>query len=237
MMAGPAMPPFAGPADDIEGNNLGDLVASAQARVRRQAAYMALAAKGGAKAAAIHDWLEQAATCVTTLARPRIVRQPLSAVARPDGILIAGGIHVVDPSLSAPVAGGGRLDALLCTLGYGQEAAFDWLGRDYGLHHVQTDVARETLFALARAADRACLHRLPGWRLRRIPVRTHVACSRQHLWEPAQVQALLAAFDQGDPGVGLTTTGFFQPLHSLLSLTLLQPPARPEGLADQGRLS
>ncbi len=234
MMAGPATVALAGSADDT---GIGGLVATATGRVQRQAAYVALAAKGGARAAALRDWLEQAATCVMTLARPRIVRQPLSAVARPDGILMADSIHVVDPSLSAPVAGGGRLDAVLCTLGYGQEEAFDWLGRDYGLHHVQTDVARETLFALARAADRIQSRRLPGWRLRRIPVRAHAVCGRQHLWEPAQVQALLAAFDGGDPGVELTETGFFQPLHSLLGLTLMRPPPGPDDCAGQGRLS
>lgn len=220
--------------EDTDAGPIADLVAMACARVERQAAYAALAAKGGVRAAALRDWLFQARSCVVALARAQVVRQPLAVVAGADGLLIANHVHIADPSLCAGVAGGGQLSACLCTLGYGQEAAFNWLGRDYALHHVQTELARETLFALARQADRAEQRRLPGWRIRRIPVKAHAMCGPRHLWEPAQVQALLAAFDQTDPGVVLTDTGFFQPLHSLLSLTLMQAPRSKE---VQGRSS
>lgn len=213
---------------------IADLVAIACARVERQAGYAALAAKGGARAAALQHWLQQARDCVTALARARVLRQPLAAIERPGGLLIADHIYLADPTLGVGIARGGRLSAGLCTLGFEQEAAFDWLGRDYALHHVQTELARETLFALARAADRAEQGRHPGWRLRRISVTADGPCDARRLWEPAKVQALLGLFEGDGPGVTLTGTGFFKPLHSLLRLTLMQVP---NGGAAQGRFS
>ncbi len=201
-----------------------DLVAVARSRVGRQAQYAALIAKGGCKAAAAHDWLDRAAGCVAALARPQAVRIPLAAEVSGEGILIAGKVFVDDRSLVAGLASGGRLTACLSTLAYGQAEAFERLGRDYALFHVQTDLARETLFALARAADREERDRMPGWRMRRISVQAHEACGTRHLWDPVQVQALLSVFEGANPGVGLTDTGFFQPLHSLLGLMLMQAP-------------
>ena len=48
-----------------------DLVETARARIARQAQYAALIAKGGSRAAVARDWLEQAAACVASLARPQ----------------------------------------------------------------------------------------------------------------------------------------------------------------------
>ncbi len=200
----------------------GELLAVARPRIERQAQYAALIAKGGRRARAAADWLDRAGLCVTALAQPVAVRIPLAVRATEGGVEIAGTVAIGDPTIAADVAAGGRLTACLVTLGYGQEAAFDWLGRDYALHHVQTDLAREALFALARAADRAERARTPGGRLRRIPVRTHGPCGQKELWDPARVQALLAAFGAANPGVGLTDSGFFAPLHSLLALTLIR---------------
>jgi hypothetical protein len=158
------------------------------------------------------------------LARPQAARVPLSARTEGDGVMIAGKLVVGDRSIADGISAGGRLSACLSTLAYDQAQAFDWLGRDYALLHVQTDLARETLFALARAADRDECGRFPGWRIRRIPVQAHGLCGQRHVWDAAQVQSLLSVFEGTNPGVGLTDTGFFQPLHSLLGLTLMRTP-------------
>lgn len=201
-----------------------DLVAVARARVGRQAQYAALIAKGGPKAAAVRDWLDRAAACVAALARPQAVRIPLAASVGDEGILIADKVFVADRALAARLAAGGRLTACLSTLAYGQAEAFEWLGRDYALLHVQTDLARETLFALARAADREERERMPGWHMQRIPVQAHDLCGQRHVWDAVRVQSLLAAFERVNPGVCLTDTGFFQPLHSLLGMMLMRAP-------------
>ncbi len=201
-----------------------DLVAVARSRVGRQAQYAALIAKGGRKAATAHDWLDRAAECVAALARPQAVRIPLAAQVSGEGILIAGKVFVDDLGLVAGLASGGRLTASLSTLAYGQAEAFEWLGRDYALFHVQTDLARETLFALARAADREERESMPGWRMQRIPVQANELCGQRHSWDAARVQSLLAAFEGVNPGVCLTETGFFQPLHSLLGMMLMRAP-------------
>lgn len=200
----------------------GELISVARPRIERQAHYAALAAKGGARAMALHGWLDQAADCVAALARPVAVRIALPVRATATGVMIAETVAVDDGAIAAEVAAGGRASACLSTLGYGQKAAFERLGRDYALHHVQTDLAREVLFALARAADRDERARMPGCRLRRIPVQAHGLCGQRHLWDPAQVQALIAAFGAANPGVRLTDSGFFDPLHSLLSLALIR---------------
>lgn len=201
-----------------------DLIAVARTRITRQAQYAALIAKGGRKAAAACDWLDRAAACVAALARPQAVRIPLAARVSDEGVLIAGRVFIGDRALAAGIAAGGRLTACLSTLVYGQAEAFEWLGRDYALLHVQTDLARETLFALARAADRQEREGMPKWRMRRIPVRAHELCGQRHVWDAARVQSLLAAFEGVNPGVTLTDTGFFQPLHSLLSIMLMRAP-------------
>jgi hypothetical protein len=201
-----------------------DLVETARARIARQAQYAALIAKGGSRAAVARDWLEQAAACVASLARPQAARVPLAARVSGDGVVIEEKLFFGDRRLVADLAAGGRLFACLSTLAYDQAQAFDRLGRDYALFHVQTDLARETLFALARAADRYECGRLPGWRIRRIPVQMHDLRGRAHVWDSAKVQSLLGAFEGANPGVGLTDTGFFQPLHSLLGMTLMRAP-------------
>jgi|GEM_PF-1447655 len=230
--ASPLSGPFTPDASDTE--PLGDLVAIAAARVARQAGYAALAAKGGVKAVALADWLDQARRCLLALARPRVMSLPLATTVTADGVVIEGLVSIRDPSWRDDIAEGAEMGATLCSLGYGQQEAFARLGRDYALHHVQGDLARETLFALARAADRARQRQRPGWRLHRIPVKAQAQCGRHQLWEPVQVQALLSLFAPGAAGVTMTETGFFNPLHSLLGLTLMRPPG---GNGAQGCLS
>lgn len=213
------------------------LLASARARLERQTPYRISLGRGGRRAAALRDALDRAEGCVAALARPQAVRIPLGAQVAAAGVLIAGAVTVGDSALARDIAAGGRLGACLATLGYDQAAAFERLGRDYALHHVQTDLARETLFALVRASDRAVCARRPALRLRRIPVRAHDSDGRMgdgrmgdgsmgdgtaRRWDAAQVQSLLAAFGPHNPGVGITASGFFQPLHSLLGLSVVR---------------
>jgi hypothetical protein len=199
----PSPPVLSRLAPPIEG-----LLAVGRARLVRQSQYARALARGGAPAAALGDWVARAADCIAALARPQAVRIALSP-ATPGAAALAGDIPAGD-----------GLGACLVTLGYGQDQAFARLERDYALHHVQTDLAREVLFALARAADRDERVRTGAARLRRVPVTMHAPCGGRRPWDPARVQALLAAFGGANPGVRLTDAGFFDPLHSLLGLSL-----------------
>ncbi|MCC7320793.1 MAG: hypothetical protein IT542_07430 [Rubellimicrobium sp.] len=216
----------------------GDLLAVAVPRLRRQRQVAQLLTRGGRGAEALESWIGLAGECLTEIARPQVLHLPLAA--QPcggavrlgvgpitAGPLIAGPITagplIADPALAAGVAAGGQVHAALVTLGFAQEQAFARLGRDYAIHHVQSSLADEMLFALARTADRALLARHPGWGLHRIAVRTQEGCDGAPAWDAAQVQALLSLFAGGNPGVELTEAGFFRPLHSLLTLAVLRP--------------
>lgn len=200
------------------------LVDHARARIERQARYATALARGGARAAALRSLLDRACRCVTELSRPQDLRIPIDAETDGDNILIGESVTLRNPTLARDLRRAGRLSAGLCSLGYDQEQAFDWAERDYALHHVQTDLARETLFALQRASDRACRVSHPGWRLIRVPVQAEAPCGERRLWDPAAVQSLLGRFPFQDCPVSLTETGFFRPLHSILRLILLVPP-------------
>ncbi len=200
------------------------LVNQARARIERQARYATALSRGGARASALRALLDRACQCVTALSCPQDLRIPVEAETDGDDILIARSVELRNPTLARDLRRAGRLSAGLCSLGYDQDAAFDWAERDYAVHHVQTDLARETLFAFARASDRAFRAPHPGWRLIRVPVQAEAACGERRLWDPAAVQALLAQFPTHSCPVSLTDTGFFRPLHTVLRLNLLLPP-------------
>lgn len=199
-----------------------ELLAVARPRLARQRQYAQALAKGGRKAEALAGWIGQAADCIAALARPEVVLVPVPARPVPGGVLVAGHLMLEDEDIARDLAAGAPMTACLLTLNFGQEAAFDFLGRDYALHHVQSALAGETLFALARAADRIQRAGAPGRRLVRVPVQAHAECGARRVWEPAQVQAMLGLFAAANPNVTMTETGFFRPLHSLLSLTVLR---------------
>jgi hypothetical protein len=201
-----------------------DLVDQARGRIERQTRYATALARGGARSAALRALLDRACLGVRDLSRLMDLRIPLEAETDGDDILIGGSLALRNPALARDLRREGRLTAGLASLGYDQELAFAWAEGDYALHHVQTDLARETLFALQRASDRACRARHPGWRLVCVPVQAEAACGERRLWDPAAVQSLLALFPAQDCPVTLTETGFFRPLHSVLRLILLIPP-------------
>lgn len=193
---------------------------AARARLGRQTQYARLLAKGGRAAEGLRGWLDEAAACITALARPQAVFLPVAARIEDDGVRIADRVTLSDDVLVRDVSAGGTVAAYLLTLGYDQAAAFERLGGDYAAHHVQSDLAGEVLFALGR--DAHARYRVTGGagRLRRIPVQAHALCGERKVWDPARVQALLTVFDGANPGVTLTDTGCFQPLNSLLGLTV-----------------
>lgn len=135
-------------------------------------------------------------------------------------MLLGGWVHLDDAQLADEIAAGGTVTAYLLTLGLRQADALAWLDGDYGARHVQSDLAREVLFALGRKSLEVQRDLAPGARLRRISVQTAAQCGDRTLWDPAQVQALLGLFDGVNPGVTVSDTGCFQPLDSLLGLTV-----------------
>jgi hypothetical protein len=201
-----------------------ELLVVASSRLRRQAQFARPLAKEGKGAAQIERWLQQASACLTTLAEPIAVYRPLATQVSSDQICIENKTTLNEPVLAADLASGGLLCAYLLTLGFSQARAFQWLDRDYMVHHVQTELAREMLFALGRAAHIRAKDILPDCRLRRVSVRLEATAGETPMWDVSRVQQLLAVFGKDNPGVSLTDAGCFQPLSSLLGLMVIYPP-------------
>ncbi len=200
-----------------------DLLDTARARLQRQKQYARVLTSGGNRAEGLRLWIEQAADCITTLARPKAFTTPVTARSEYNGVCLADRVRLEGADLASAVARGGQVTAYLLTLNYSQSHAFEWLGQDYSAHHVQSDLGSEVLFALGREVHQSMRALTPTGRMRRIPVLANELCGQRHIWEPASVQALLTVFDDVNPGVCVTDTGCFQPLNSLLGLTLHFP--------------
>lgn len=196
-----------------------ELVAEARSRCLGQKQFARPLARGGRHADCLNEWLDRSVACISTLARPEIVLKPLRADPMKGGILVGGSVPITGDDLRQDLENGGSVTGYLLTLGYSQSNAFDWLQRDYAAHHIQSELSREALFALGRKAFRLQRAETQGSRLRRIPVQQD-HCGARQAWAPEKVQALLALFDGCNPGVRVTDTGFFQPLHSLLGVTM-----------------
>lgn len=196
------------------------LLEVALARLKRQAQYSRLLSGGGGRSAALLHWLDQAADCIAALARPEALIVPIAAEIVPGGVRLAGKVTLEGEDLDMDVARGAEVSAYLMTLNYSQSQAFEWMDRDYGAHHVQSDLGSEVLFALGREVKQHLRARCRDGRLRQIPILTSALCGQRRIWEPSSVQALLTVFDGLDSGVSVTDTGCFSPLNSLLGLAL-----------------
>lgn len=197
-----------------------ELLVPALRRLQRQKQYARVLERGGNRAAGVREWFEQASACLRELAAPVILLRPVTALSERGGITLADRVYLEGRDLAEAVARGARVTAYLVTLGYSQAKAFDWLGGDYAAHHVQSDLGNEVLFELGRRAHRLQREAAPHMRLRRVAVQASDLCGQQKLWDPAKVQALLEVFGDANPGVTVTDTGCFQPLNTLLGLTL-----------------
>lgn len=193
----------------------------AKARLRRQKRYARPLSKGGKRAAGMEALVERASACIAELARPKAVVVPVPTQAEKEGVCLAGQVVLDDPDLASGVSCGGKVSIYLLTLGYDSQHALDWLERDYVAHHVQSDLASEVLFALGRQVYDAQRAQLPaGARLKRISVQTDTLCGQRLVWDAPKVQALIEVFGNDNPGISVTDTGCFQPLHSIIGLTI-----------------
>lgn len=199
---------------------ISELLDIAVGRLRRQAQYARPLAKGRGRTAGVETMIEQATHCLTKLARPEVTLLPVPSQAEANGINLADTVVLDGPDLARDVAAGGSVTAYLLTLGFDQQTAFEWLDGDYSTHHVQSDLSNEVLFALGRHSFRFQRSQSPDGRLRRIPIQAQGICGEKRLWDPARVQALLGVFGSENPGVTVSDTGCFQPLNSLLGLTI-----------------
>lgn len=199
---------------------LADLLAIALPRLRRQKPYAGPLARGGHRAAALEGWLDAATCCLAALAHPSITLVPVGAQSAAGVVTLNGRIQLEDAQLADDISGGGAVSAYLLTLGMSGRDALTWLNGDYGARHVQSDLAREVLFALGRRSLEVQHELTPGGRLRRISVQTAAQCGDHSLWDPVRVQALLGVFEGVNPGVIVSDTGCFEPLDSLLGLTV-----------------
>jgi hypothetical protein len=194
------------------------LLDEALTRLKRQPQYTQPLGSGGQKARELERWLAHAKESIAALARPEAVFHPLDTSSDREIVCIEGELFLNDPRLAEELVAGGRLSAYLLTLGYTQEVAFERVNRDYMIHHIQTDLGREMLFALGRLAHEQAISAAPDRRLRRVPVLLQGKPNKRKLWDAASVQALLGVFGAKNPGVAITDTGCFQPLNSLLGL-------------------
>jgi hypothetical protein len=194
------------------------LLDEALARLKHQTQYAQPLCDGGQKAKELEHWLTCARECIEVLARPEALYYPLHTSSDRDIVCIEEKLFLNDPRLAKELVAGGRLSAYLLTLGYRQEEAFERVSRDYMIHHIQTDLGREMLFALGRLAHKRAISAAPDRRLRRISVLLQGKPNKRKLWDAASVQALLGIFGAKNPGVAVTDTGCFQPLNSLLGL-------------------
>lgn len=199
-----------------------DLLAEAAARLRRQTQFAKPLERGGRKGEEMRRLLDLAAECVMELSAPIAVFRAVSVAREGAGFRLDGKAYLSGSVLPGGPPEGGWLSAYVLTLRYAQEAAFEKLGRDYMLHHFQTMLGREMLFALGRAAQRWAEGRSPGFRLRRIALRME---DDRQLWDAAAAQGLLQLFGAENPGVAVTEAGFFTPLNSTLGLIVAEPAA------------
>lgn len=200
------------------------LLQTALGRIRRQTQYRRPLERGGRAAAGIDALLAQAADCVAALARPRAVFVPVRADWTAAGDLRLSDLFTLTAGdIGLPPARGGSVTAYLLTLGFSQADAFARLNGDYAAQHVQTDLSSEVLFALGREAFGVQQAQARG-RLRRVSIRTSDICGASRLWDAGRVQALIGQFGAANPGVSVTSAGCFQPLHSLIGLTIEAPP-------------
>ncbi len=199
---------------------ISELLPKASARLQRQKQYARVLGRGGNPASSLQSWLTEASDCIGALAIPSIALRPVQASAHHSSVQIADLTQVENPTLAEDVALGGTVTAYLVTLGFSQNAAFEWLNGDYGAHHVQSDLSNEVLFELGRIAFRKQREQNAGARLKRISVQVNNVCGQGKIWDPQKVQSLLSVFDDAGLDVSVTDTGCFQPLNTLLGLTV-----------------
>lgn len=198
------------------------LLAEAESRLRRQKQYARPLEKGGRRAAELEGWISKASQCIASLSKAQAILRPLNVYSDcdTDGVSLEGEVQIKDTKLGEELIAGGTLSTYLLTLGYDQEAAFEWLGQDYMVHHIQTELSREMLFALGRHVHRQVRSDAAGLKIRRIPIRLEPEYGKPLLWDPEKVQKLLAVYGSDNLGVSVTDTGCFQPLNSLLGLMI-----------------
>ena len=187
--------------------DLESLLATAAARLRRQRQFERPLAAGAAAGRALEAGLDRARDCVAALARPRAALLVLSPVLAQISAL-----------------GAGRVVLALISLSYGQEQAFARLAQDYMDHHLQTLLARETLFALGRAVRDRVQEQYLGKQVRRLTLLA-AEPSAASAWDVEKVQNLLALYGEAPLGVTLTEGGCFRPLHALLTVFAVEQPA------------
>ncbi len=189
--------------------------------MRRQKRYARALSKGGNRAAGIEELLQNAGACIADIAIPKSVSIPVHAEPISNGICLGGRVTLEGREFASAIADGASINIYLQTLSYEQAQAFEWLSGDYAAHHVLSDLGSEVLFAFSRREFQRQKDALPaGARLKRISVQTDETCGERRLWDAAKVQTLLQLLGDSNPGVSVTDTGCFQPLQTLLGLTI-----------------
>lgn len=197
------------------------LIDTAGARLRKQSRYSRPLSKGGKRAAAMEDMLAKGRDCILALSNPAAVMMSVSMAPTDNGMRVGGTVDIVGEDFKADAENAVEANLYLMTLGYDQQVAFEWLKKDYVIHHMHSDLAAEVLFAVGRQVFNAQKDALAeGRRLKRVSIQTEDVCGQKSVWDVEKVQAMIGLFGGDTQGVTVTDTGCFLPLFSILGMTI-----------------
>lgn len=195
------MSPTALPLPDPEA-----LLATAEARLRRQAGYARpLAGRSGR---VLEAGLAAARAALAEALRPGALWRAVAAEALP----------VTTPRLAEAVAEGAQPVVWLCTLGHDAQAVAAALGEDRMRAHLAGDLAVQALFAAARAVHAGLAAAHPGRRLVRIALRD----AQGGRWDAAAVSRLVPLLGPAPLGVRAEPGGGLMPAHTLLGVVAVR---------------
>lgn len=197
--------------------SLTELLAEAEARLRRRRAYARPLAGRPGKARHLDGAIEAARDALARHAAPGAVWRPVPCTATGGRVRLAE-VTLDSPRLSGLLAGGTAL-VWLCTLGEDQAGLATRAQGDYMLTHVIGDLAQATLYAAARAVQRDLVLAHPASRLVRVSLRE----AETERWDVPMVGRLLPLLGCDPLGVRPTGSGGFTPVHTLLGVTVARP--------------
>ncbi len=197
---------------------LPELLAEAEARLRRRRAYARPLSGRPAKVRHLEAALTAARAVLGAAARPAALW--LSVSARAEGAMVTlDGLRLTAPRLAAEITAGGQPLLWLCTLGEDQARLGASAEGDYLRAHVTADLAQAALYAAARAVHAELAARHPAARLVRVSLRE----AEGPRWSPGAVARLLPLFGPDPLGVRQTDGGSFLPVHTLLGVVVAHP--------------
>lgn len=193
-----------------------ELLTRAEGRLRRQRGYARPLA--GRSARHLESALRDIRALLAAQATPGAVWRPVDA--RTDGgDVTLDGVPVPAPQVVEGLSAGASAGVWLCTMGLDDGGIRATLGHNALATQLAGDLARQGLFAAARAAHAAIAAAHPDVSILRVALRADGA----RLWDTAAVLRLLPLLGQAPLGVTAPDGAGLHPAHSLLGVVMLRP--------------